>query len=318
MSSSDGWEERMLSILNERVAVSMYRETVMRLRVFCVLFCGAGLLVAMEHPALAQIQIPAAGSSPYVENFNGMGTTATETLPSPFRVDKNDTTVRAVGTYAGAGTATERAGGTSLATNAGNGIYNFGATADSTDRAVGFLAAGTATKSGNLYTLLHNPINASLPGVVLSYDIEKYRQGSNAAGFQVQLYYSTDGTSWNSAGGNFLTTFSADADNSGYNPAPGVTSSVSNQTLPVNVPALSDLYLAFNYSVTSGTTTTNAPALAVDNFKVVGTPEPTSTLLFGGGAASLVLGRWRRRRIGEAASFLALLLGRPLRGMVGR
>jgi len=29
----------------------------------------------------------------------------------------------------------------------------------------------------------------NLPGLQISYDIEKYRNGSNAAGFRIQLYY---------------------------------------------------------------------------------------------------------------------------------
>ena len=38
---------------------------------------------------------------------------------------------------------------------------------------------------------------------LLCYNVEKYRNGSNSAGFTIQMYYSTDGTNWTSAGDNF-------------------------------------------------------------------------------------------------------------------
>lgn len=45
---------------------------------------------------------------------------------------------------------------------------------------------------------------------------------------------------------------------------PGATVSVTNKTLSVAIPNGSNFYLAWNYPVSSGTTTTNAQALAID------------------------------------------------------
>src|SRR5215213_10003575 len=100
----------------------------------------------------AAIGIP---TTPYNQTFDTIGTAATATLPADFKLDR-PSTVRTVGTYAAAGTATTQAGGTNLSTTAANGAYNFGATANSGDRAVGFLSSGTATQSGNLYAQLVN------------------------------------------------------------------------------------------------------------------------------------------------------------------
>src|SRR3989442_9670115 len=107
----------------------------------------------------------------------GTATTAS-TLPADFRADAL-TTVRTVGTFAAAGTTTARAGGANLSTTAANGIYNFGAgaaTLGNSDRAVGFLASGTATTSGNLYAQLTNTTGGNLSGLKFSYNVEKYRQ----------------------------------------------------------------------------------------------------------------------------------------------
>src|SRR5262249_35312882 len=201
------------------------------------------------------------------KNFEGFETTATPFLRVFFLVDKPPTAVRTVGTYAAAGTNTSLVGGANLSTSASNGIYNFGSGTTTTgpDRAIGFLSSGTATFSGNLYAQLVNNTGNSLTGLQISYDVEKYRNGSNPAGFRFQMFFSTDGTSWTSAGSDFLTSFPADANNNGFATAPGATVSVTNKTLTAAIPNGSNFFLAWNYSVSSGATTTNAQALAIDN-----------------------------------------------------
>ncbi|MFL6281550.1 MAG: hypothetical protein ACJ74Q_00115, partial [Pyrinomonadaceae bacterium] len=212
--------------------------------------------------------------TPVTQNFDTIGTTATATLPADFKADNNQA-VRTVGTYAAAGTATTRAGAAGISTTAANGIYNFGAGTDATgtsDRAVGFLSASGAgsTQSGNLYAKYTNATGVPISALRISYDVEKYRNGINAAGFRYQLFYSTDGTTWTSAGANFLTSFAADTGtNTGCNPAPCSTTSVTPRLLSIpTVANNTDIYLAWNYSVSTGTTTTNAQGLGIDNISV--------------------------------------------------
>lgn len=215
------------------------------------------------------------------ENFT-IGTTATAALPTGWKVDKN-TTVRLVGSYAAAVSATEQSAGNTMSTSAANGIYNFGAgvAASATDRAVGGISSGSASKSVNVYVQLVNNGSAAINDLTLSYDVEKYRGGSNSAGFSIQMYYSTNGTTWTSAGNDFLTSFTADANNNGYATAPGATVSVSSKTLAQAIAASESLYLAWNYSVTNGTTTSNAQALGIDNVVFVangGAPNTPPTI----------------------------------------
>ncbi|MDD4489554.1 MAG: hypothetical protein PHD30_03515, partial [Paludibacter sp.] len=215
---------------------------------------------------IAQVNISAGAT--VMQDFS-IGTSATATLPTGWKVDKN-TTVRSVGSYASAVTATERIGENSLSSTAANGIYNFGAGPETaaTDRAIGGLSSGSASKSVNLYVQLTNNGASEITDFTISYNVEKYRNGSNAAGFSIQMYYSTNGTTWTSAGSDFLTSFAADVDNNGYTTAPGVTISVSAKTLAKTLAASSSIYLAWNYSVTSGSTTSNAQALAVDDISI--------------------------------------------------
>ena len=218
----------------------------------------------------AAISIPL--SVPYSQTFNGIGTSTVAALPANFKADAL-TGARVVGSYAAAGVTTTRAGSANLSSTAANGIYNFDAgsttTALGTERAVGFLSSGTATQSGNLYAQLVNDTGAPLAGLQISYGVEKYRTGLNPAGFRIQLFYSTDGATWTSAGPDFTTSFPADAANAGYPTAPGVTVSV-DRTLDVAVATGGTFYLAWNYSVSSGTTTSNAQALAIDDITIRG------------------------------------------------
>lgn len=243
-------------------------------------------LIAAIGAVVTFAAIPLSTSVAFTQNFDGIGTTATAALPADFRVDKL-TTVRTVGTFAAASPNTSLLGGANLSSTASNGIYNFGAGTTTTgpDRAIGFLSSGTATQSGNLYAQFANNTGAALAGLQISYNVEKYRGGSNPAGFRIQLFYSTDGSTWTNAGPDFLTSFAPDAANAGFATAPGVTVPVS-KTLSVSIPDASNFFLAWNYSVSSGTTTTNGQALAIDDISILGVAGNAATNPSGTGSAN--------------------------------
>ncbi|UEG49904.1 fibronectin type III domain-containing protein [Ferruginibacter lapsinanis] len=205
------------------------------------------------------------------EDFNTIGTSATASTPNAWKVDKDDANVRTVGTYSAAVTATTQSAGGGSTNFTSSGIYNYGAGADNTgtDRSLGGLSAGSAAKSVNIYTHLYNNGAGTIPSFNISYNVEKYRNGSNAAGCSIQMYYSTDGISWTTAGSDFLTSFSADGNLNSYATAPGTTVGVANKTLSLNVAPTGHLYLAWNYSVTTGTTTSSAQGLGIDDISIV-------------------------------------------------
>ena len=212
----------------------------------------------------APIGIPLAPGQNYTQNFD-ISSSATASLPAPWRVDKS-TTVRLVGDYGLALTATERAGGANLSTTAGNGIYNFGT--EETGRAIGGLSSSSASKSVNVYTAISNTGSEAISSFNISYDVQRFRNGANANGFRVELFYSPDGVNWTSAGNAFLASFAPNADNNGAAVVPMETISISNQALTVPLAAGQTLYLAWNYSVTATTTTSNAQALGVANVSI--------------------------------------------------
>ncbi len=216
------------------------------------------------------------------ENFDGMG--ADLTLPTAWRVQACSDGPRSVGSYASALTAVHFTGGPNLASNQKNGTYNFYDSADENDRAVGGIstnaASGNNTRGTNVYVQLYNAGAEAINTLTLDYDVEKYRKGSNAAGFTVRLYYSSDGTDWNEAGDDFKVMFSPDTETAGAAVVPIVTSSVSGKKLSVAVDAGENIYLAWNISSTSGTDCASAMALAIDNVTIAatfGTPDETKT-----------------------------------------
>lgn len=240
--------------------------------------------ITVAEPETEVVTFPAielnAGKLTHSEDFNAMGTTQTAAMPTAWRIDRQTSNPRTLGRYDMADETTMYSGGVNLPSNAKNGTWNFGDNSGA-DRAPGGITTGVAnaTRCVNVYAHLKNTERRkALEHITISYDVEKYRKGSNAAGFDVQLYYSIDGRNWTSAGSEFLTHFNPDSETAGYDVVPGETVSVSSE-LDINMPAQVDLYLAWNITLAANSGSANAAmALAIDNFNIeVSMPEiPTA------------------------------------------
>lgn len=220
------------------------------------------------------------------ENFDALGVQdvpeprglkAESTMPEGWRVERQLTAPRTLGDYSAAATTTMYIGGQSLPSNAYNGTWNFGANG-STDRAVGGITTGVAdgTRAVNVMLHLTNDGQTSYPELKVSYDVEKYRDGSNAAGFDMTLYVSDNGVTWTAVGGNFTTHFAPGAGQIGYAEVPSETVHVEG-TIAHKFAAGTDLYLAWSNCVTSGTDCQAAPALAIDNVSITAVPSSIPT-----------------------------------------
>lgn len=260
------------------------------IRTWRVVVITAVVTLVSVYVAFAAISLST--SVAYTQNFDSLNiplsSTTPSNLPADFRV-QTFTTTGTIGSFASASPQTLRAGGANLSTTAANGSYNFGAGTEAlgnSDRATGFLASGTGTASGTLFAQLVNNTGGPLQGLRISYDIEKYRNGSNPNGFRIQVFHSLDGASWTNAGPTFLTGFTADADNNGFANAPGATVPVANKAMNVLIPNGSNFYIAWNYSINFGSITTNAPALAIDNISILGIASTLPTNPSGAGSAS--------------------------------
>ena len=230
-----------------------------------VLFIGSGNVWAQD-----ALQITS-DATQVTQDFDGMwdaaAQSATLNMPQGWRVERQMTAPRTVGSYSNASTTVMYTGGTTLASNAKNGTWNFASSSVPSDCSVGGLSTTVdgGTRCINVMTCLHNAGDEAITKLTLNYDIEKYRDGDNAAGFAVQLYVSTDGVTWNNAGDDFYTYFAPDAATIGAEVVPISTTAINGKQLMVELAAGSDLYLAWNISVASGSSPNKAMGLSIDN-----------------------------------------------------
>lgn len=243
------------------------------------------IVAGMMMSATALAQITFTDLATYMQDFNGIGGASEDpsgdtkkgvekesSLPTGWKIEKNTTGPRTLGTYEGAASVTMYIGGQSLADNSYNGTWNFGATG-SDDRAIGGLTTGIGggTRGINVMAHLHNSTGAAIKSMTLSYDIEKYRKGTRS--FTIQLYTSVDGETWNNAGSTFCTNYSVDAVVDGEAVVPINTQTVEG-SFNVTFPANGDLYLAWNISVTSGDQCNNAQGFGIDNVSITPSASP--------------------------------------------
>lgn len=218
---------------------------------------------------------PVSSVNPNVtENFNSMWDPSTQSpvlvLPEGWAVDRNMTAPRTIGKWSEATGDLMYSGGTSLASNAKNGTWNFGASDDPGDRAVGGLSTTVSggTRCVSLMTALRNDGDTPVDCVTVGYSIEKYRKGANVAGFTVALHYSYDGETWIAAGNRFQTYFSPDDETAGSEVVPIGRTEIAPSDLLVDLNPGSTLYMAWNISVASGSTPDKAMGLAVDDVSI--------------------------------------------------
>ncbi|WP_298147507.1 T9SS sorting signal type C domain-containing protein [Flavobacterium sp.] len=218
-------------------------------------------------PAVQAQQSISAGAT-VSQDFNGLGASSTAALPTNWRVSKS-ANERTIVNFATAVSAVELAAGNNVSGTAGNGIYRGNANGATNESAIGGLSSGSASRTVSVYYHLSNTGASNIASFNITYDVEKYRRGTNA-NFTMELFYSTNGTSWTSCGPDFVTSFTADADNTGYTVAPGATTSVSNKVFTPAAPISNGqaFYFAWRYSVSTGSTTSNAPLLTVDNVSI--------------------------------------------------
>lgn len=211
----------------------------------------------------------------YTQDFDSMGNEDEAQIPEGWKAD-GQLTERTIGTYQGASTTTMKAAnGDVFGSTAKNGVWNFGDSSDLSDRALGGATTDTSggAKSINIYAAFKNGGSKSISELDLAYNIEKYRGGSNSAGFTVQLYTSVDGRNWISAGNEFATSFEPDAETAGADVTPMETRHVTG-TLNFDFVAGAELYLAWNISATSGTSCMSAPLLSIDDVEISATLKP--------------------------------------------
>lgn len=200
--------------------------------------------------------------TPFTENFDGMGSSATATLPAGFKIGTDWATGTTATTLAygttGAGAVTGSSGGGTI--NWANGI-----TATSTDRSLGFLNSGSFTSPRSIVLKISNNTGATISALDISFDYEKSRSGTR----QFDWTFFHGGTSAPATAATAGDqSYPADANNTTISNPPLTTSKTVNLT-GLSIANGTDYYLRWTFTGLGGST--NGQGIGIDNFSITAT-----------------------------------------------
>ncbi len=217
--------------------------------------------------ANGSVNLTATGGTPNApillssQNFDGMGSSGTATIPGNFRASTGTdwttgttTTTLAYGT-SGAGIVGSLSTGGTI--NWANGV-----TATSTDRALGFLNSGTFTTPRSIIVKIDNTTGSTITALNVSFDYEKYRSGTRI-------------WDWTFFHGNTTSPATAAAAGNQNYPADATNTVVSNPPASINkVVSLTGLSIAsgtsyyLRWTLTGNGGSSNGQGLGIDNVVV--------------------------------------------------
>lgn len=216
--------------------------------------------------AKAQIAIP--NTTPVTQNFDGIGNTATATLPANWKMSAAGA---AAPTWAAAGNFTATTQQASSGLPATGGRYNWGNGTTTTDRAIGFMTSGGYGSPNSIMAYYQNTSGAQINDITIAFDYERYR--INTAACAITFFTSTDGTTWTAQTAGDSGAFATGA--SAYDFNTGTVINKSFTLTGVNIPNGGNFYLRWNFNTTGA----NSQGVGLDNVVVTALPSgPAATL----------------------------------------
>ncbi|NBW96433.1 MAG: hypothetical protein EBR28_06805, partial [Planctomycetia bacterium] len=234
----------------------------------------AGSLVARE--AAAQATAVTVSGTTYTQNFDGITTGQTSSIPTGWSFFRSGTSsVQPNYTLSGSNTTavsqnagTAGTGAVSSSSSGGAYLWVSGTLASGTDKSIGFLSTGsypgtTSSAPGQQLAILFgftNTTGATITNLDLGWNYEKYREGTRAQGWE--FYTSTDGSTWSSGTAGNQSYASGANTTTVYNPPQSIAKSLSIPSL--SIANGSNYYFRWSY-VTTGSWS-NAQGLGIDDF----------------------------------------------------
>lgn len=220
----------------------------------------AFLLLFIAADVWAQIVIP--NTTPVVQNFNSMGTSASAALPANWKISVAGATAP---TYAAGGNFTAVNNQASAGTPNAGGRWNWGTTAG-TDRALGTMTSGSYANPNSIMAHYRNTNGAFLTDLAISYNAERYR--INTSGVNISFYYSLDGTNWTAVAAGDVAAASFPPAANSYTFGAPLTIPVSFNITGLTVANTGDIYLRWEIFCSPAT---NSQGVAIDDVSVTAT-----------------------------------------------
>ncbi len=216
------------------------------------------MLVLSSAESWAQVSITALNTA-FTQNFDGMGSSATATLPTGFMIGTDWSTGATATTLAYGTTGTGVVTGTS-----GGGVINWanGITASATDRSLGFLNTGSFTSPQSIVYAFKNDTGQTITSLTITFDYEKSRSGSR--GFDWTFYHGSTGTPSTAATAGDHS-YAADANNTVISNPPLTTSKTVTIT-GLSIAPGDTYYVKWTFTGVDGST--NGQGIGIDNFSI--------------------------------------------------
>ncbi len=213
-------------------------------------------------------------STAYTQNFDGLGSSTTASLPTGFRVNGNG----ASPSWTTGTTATTAAGWTSgslaLTGSSSGGTYNFAnGPGSSTERALGFLTSSSYASPNSIILRITNNTGVTISNLNISFDYEKYRAGTRAWNLTFFHGNTVNPTIAETTGDQ---AYAVDGANTVVNPPTSITKTIALAGL--SIPNGTDYYLKWTSTGLAGST--NSQGIALDNFSITAySPNPSPATL---------------------------------------
>ena len=208
------------------------------------------------------------------ENFDGIGSTATATLPSGW-------VMSAAGVSNPSYAATTNLTATTQAYSSGSPTagarYNWGNGTTTTDRAIGFMTSGSYASPSSIMVGYVNNNATAITAVTLAFNYERYR--INTAAAAITFFYSTDGSTWTSVTAGDSGAFTTGASAYGF-PKDTINKTGVNIT-GLSIAAGAKIYFRWYFNTTGA----NSQGLGLDDFSLsatvvaAGNPPVISSIL---------------------------------------
>jgi hypothetical protein len=221
----------------------------------------------MAEMGWGQVSITSTGTA-FTQNFDGLGSSATASLPTGFKIGTDWSSGTTATTLAYGTTGTGVVNGTSP-----GGTINWanGITGSSTERSLGLLTTGSYTSPKSIIYAFTNNTGATITSIDLLWNYEKSRSGSRA--FAWTFFHGSTSTAATAATAGDQS-YAADANNTViYNPPLSIPKSVTISSL--SIANGTTYYIRWTYTGSGGSS--NSQGLSIDDFSITASAGASSS-----------------------------------------